>query len=181
MSRLLQRTWQRVVRRVGYPGVLALALLVPTAIIALWMPQLSRHADELRAALVAQADAVARQSQPVRRRMSNGEQVLEFVAAFPPLAQSSSDLDEVFAFAKHRNVTLLKGEYQLKLEPSTPLVSFTATFPVRNEYGALKDFTADVLKALPHVSMDELRLTRTDTGSGVLDSVVRFTFIYRNL
>jgi len=76
-------------------------------------------------------------------------------------------------------VELARGEYQLKSEAGTPLVTYTATFPVHTEYGALKQFTGDVLTALPHVSMDELRMARPDAGSGVLDSVVRFTFIYR--
>jgi hypothetical protein len=180
MKRILQRALQRVSRRFGYPGLIALALLVPSIVIALWIPRLNRHADELRAALAAQADAVARQNKPAQRRVSNGEQVLDFVAGFPPLAQSSDDLDKVFETAKRRHLILLKGEYQLKAEPNAPWVSYTATFPIRNEYGALKDFTADVLTALPHVSMDEMRMTRADAGSGVLDSVVRFTFIYRS-
>jgi hypothetical protein len=180
MNRRLQRGWWRVLRRVGYPGLLALALLVPTLALALWMPQLSHRADELRAALVAHADAVAQQGQPVRRRISDGERAVEFMAGFPLVAQSSSDLERVFAFANQRNVHLLKGEYQLKQEPNASLVSYSATFPIRNQYGALKDFTADVLGSLPHVSLDELRMARTDAGSGVLDSVVRFTFIYRS-
>jgi hypothetical protein len=100
------------------------------------------------------------------------------VSRFPALTQSANDLEQVFALAKRRNIDLLKGDYQLKSEANTSLVSYTATFPVRNEYGALKAFAADVLQALPHVSMDELRMSRADSGSGALDSVVRFTFIY---
>jgi hypothetical protein len=161
MNRLLQCTWRRAVRRVGYPGLLALALLLPAAVIALWIPQASRRADDLRTALVAQADAIARHGQPVQRPPSSGEQAAQFVAGFPALAQSSTDLGEVFA--------------------STSLITYSVTFPVRNEYAALKGFTADVLEALPHASMDELRLSRTDAGTGVLDGVVRFTFIYRSL
>jgi hypothetical protein len=181
MNRLLQLAWRRALRRVGYPGLLALALLLPAAVIALWLPQASRRADDLRAALVAQADAIARHGQPVKRPPSSGEQAAQFVAGFPALAQSSSDLGEVFAIAKRRNVALPKGEYQLKADPSTSLIAYSVTFPVRNEYAALKGFTADVLEALPHASMDELRLSRTDAGTGVLDGVVRFTFIYRSL
>ena len=56
----------------------------------------------------------------------------------------------------------------------------TATFPIRNDYGTLKDFSADVLTALPHVSMDELRMTRDAAGSASLDAVVRFTLFYRS-
>lgn len=180
MKRAAQRLWQRALRRLGVPGLLALTLLVPTLVIGLSMQGQQQRADELRATLVARADAVARQGQPVRRPMSQGEQVGEFAATFPPLAQSASDLERVFDAAQRQNVSLLKGEYQLKADPKAPLVSYTATFPVRNGYGALKAFTADVLTALPHVSLDELRMARTDAGTGVLDSVVRFTFIYRS-
>ncbi len=179
MNRLLQRCWHGAVRRLGQSGLLALALLIPSLAITGWLPQLSRHADELRAALAAKTEALARPGEPVRRPMTHGEQVNEFMARFPPLAQSSSDLEQVFALAKRRDVALLKGEYQLKTEPNLSMVSYSATFPVRNGYGALKAFAADVLEALPHVSMDELRMSRTDAVSNALDSVVRFTFVYR--
>jgi hypothetical protein len=180
MSRTLQRAWQSLLRRVGRTGLIALALLIPTAVIALAMPRLDRQTDALRAALAAKADAMVRMAPPPRRIMSSGEQVLEYVAGFPPLAQSASDLEKVFDTAKRRNVTLAKGDYQLKAEPNAPLVSYIVTFPLHNDYGALKAFTADVLTALPHVSMDELRMTRGDASGAVLDSVVRFTFVYRN-
>jgi hypothetical protein len=180
MIQPVQRLWRRALRRFGIPGVIALALLLPALAIGLAIPSLYRHSDELRATLITRADEISRRAQPVRRRVSSGEQVVEFVGAFPQLSQSSSDLEQVFAAAKQHNVSLLKGDYQLKAEPNTPLVAFTATFPVRNEYGALKAFTADVLTALPHVSLDELRMARADAGTGVLDSVVRFTFIYRS-
>lgn len=180
MNRQVQRLWQRALRRVGAPGLLALALLLPTLIIGLSMHVSQQRADELRATLAARADAIARQGQPVRRTLSQGEQVGEFAATFPPLAQSASDLERVFDAAQRQNVSLLKGEYQLKAEPKAALVSYTATFPVRNRYGALKAFAADVLTALPHVSMDELRMTRADAGTGALDSMIRFTFIYRS-
>ncbi len=180
MSRLVQRLWQRALRRFGTAGVVALALLVLALAVGLSIPSLNRHSDELRTALVLRADEITRNAQPARRRVSSGEQVVEFVGAFPQLSQSAGDLEQVFAAARQHNVSLLKGDYQLKAEPNTPLVAFTATFPVRNEYGALKAFTADVLTALPHVSMDELRMARADAGTGVLDSVVRFTFVYRS-
>lgn len=180
MNQHLQRLWWRAVRQFGAPGLIALFLLVPAVAIGLAIPTLTRHSDELRAALAARAEELSKRDQPVRRRMSAGEQVGEFVAGFPPISQSAADLEQVFAAAAQRKVTLPKGDYLLKAEPNSPLVAFTATFPVRNEYGALKAFTADVLTALPHVSMDELRMTRSDAGSGTLDSVVRFTFVYRS-
>jgi hypothetical protein len=180
VSHRIQRLWRRALRQFGTAGVIALALLVPALAIGLSIPTMIRHTDELRATLVMRADEITSKSQTVRRRVSSGEQVVEFVGTFPQLSQSAADLEHVFAAAKQYNVSLLKGDYQLKAEPNTPLVAFTATFPVRNEYAALKAFTADVLTAMPHVSLDELRMARADAGTGMLDSVVRFTFIYRS-
>lgn len=181
MRRHVQRLWQRALRQLGNPGLLALALLIPALAIAWSLPRQSRKADDLRAALAAKADTLARQREPVQRRISSGEQLVEFVARFPALTQSSDDLDRVFALAKRSKVNLLKGEYQLKPEPNTALVAYTATFPIRVQYATLKAFTADVLEAMPHVSMDELRMSRNDAGADALDSVVRFTFVYRSL
>ena len=180
MNSALQRAWRRALRRVGYPWLFALLLLALSVAIALWTPRLNHRALVLRTAVAAQSDLVSRLGQPVRRPLSNSEQAAEFMTSFPPLAQSSADLAEVFAIAQQRKVTLLKGEYQLKAEPNTSLVSYSVTLPMRNEYGALKGFAADVLEALPHASLDELRMARPDAGSSLLDSVVRFTFTYRN-
>jgi len=180
MNRMLRRSWQRVLRRLGVPGVVALAFLAPVLAIALWLPHLERQADDLRAALATQLDIAARQAPAAPPRKSNVELTTEFVAGFPVIEQSSSDLDKVFELARKRNLALLKGDYQLKQEPNAPLLTYTVSLPLRSEYGALKDFAADVLSALPHVSMDEMRMTRADAGSSVLDSMVRFTFVYRS-
>ena len=179
MSRLLLGLWRRTTRRIGATGVIGLALLLVAAAVGTAIPGLARQSDELRATLVSRADEISRKRQSVRRSVSSGEQVGEFVNAFPQLSHSADDLEQVFAAAQRYSVGLPKGEYVLKAEPNAPLVSFTATFPVRSEYGAIKAFTADVLTTLPHVSLDELRMARSDAGTGVLDAVIRFTFVYR--
>jgi len=177
MNRLL-RLWWHARLRLGVAGLSALVLAVPALVIAALLPQLSREGDRLRAALAAKAEASSRAPAPAPRPMSSSERAQEFVARFPPLARSADDLEKVFALAKTRRIDLSKGEYQLKAEPNSPLLFYTATFPVQNEYGALKAFAADVLLALPHVSMDELRMSRSDARTGSLDSMVRFTFVY---
>jgi len=172
------RSWRLAQRRLGLTGLLALALVVPTMAIALWLPELIRDGDALRDRLAARAERAALAPAVAARPMSDRERVQQFVSRFPPLSRNAEDLAQVFALARARRIDLPKGEYQLKVEPNSPLISYTATFPVQNEYKALKAFTGDVLQALPHVSMDELRMSRADARSGALDSVVRFTFIY---
>lgn len=179
MTGLLQGLWRRAARKLGATGVAGLAVLLLALAVGASIPGLARQSDELRAALASRAEDIARKGQSVRRGVPGGERIGEFVNAFPQLSHSAEDLEQVFAAAQRYSVGLPKGEYVLKAEPNAPLVSFTATFPVRSEYGAIKAFTADVLTTLPHVSMDELRMARSDAGSGVLDAVIRFTFVYR--
>jgi hypothetical protein len=180
MNALLQRTWRRLARQVGRLGLLGIALLVPTLLIALWMPQLTRQGEDLRETLAMQADAPIRKDPSARPRLSLREQTSGFVSAMPPLSQSADDLSTVFAIAARRKLTLPKGEYKLTKDPGTSLTSYTVTLPVRSDYASLKGFSADVLEALPHGAMDELRMTRSDIDSNVLDAVVRFTLVYRS-
>ena len=184
MTQSPTRLWRRAQRRFGPLGMAALALLVPTLLLAAWLPRLSREGDQLRAAWATHALHAAHASRAASAapsRMPVGQQIGEFVAAFPLLARSSDDLDEVFRSATRHHVQLLKGEYQLKHDAQAPLSNYTVTLPVHSEYGAVKDFAADVLRALPNASLDELRMSRADAGSTVLESVVRFTFVYRSL
>jgi hypothetical protein len=181
MKRPLMRLWQRMLRRFGRPGIVAVALLVAALVMAALIPGLQRQGDQLRLALTSTAAAASRPGPALPRTVPVEEQIHDFVAAFPPLAQSPGDLDEVFQSARRRKVPLLKGEYQLQQDTNAPLVTYTATFPVRAEYSAIKDFTADVLRALPNASMDELRMTRSAAGTTALESVIRFSFVYRRL
>ena len=87
---------------------------------------------------------------------------------------------EVFASAEAHHLALPKGEYKLDADPTGSIVSYSATFPIHGDYTTLKDFCADVLSALPHASMDELRIARDNAASQSLDAVVRFTFFYRS-
>lgn len=180
MKRVLPGMWHRALRYAGPFGIAGVALLMATLLLAAWIPHLQHEGQALRIAVAAKSASASAQG-PVSmvRRVPVDEQVSEFVAAFPLLSQSPNDLDEVFQSARRRNVQLLRGEYQLKQEANAPLVIYTASFPVRSDYGSLKDFTADVLRALPNASMDELRMNRSTSGSTVLESVIRFSFVYR--
>jgi hypothetical protein len=167
-------------RRVGVPGMLTLSLLATAAGIALWMPQLHRQADAMRLALATRTENAAPSAPAVPAPKSGAERTAEYVAGLPALKQNSSDLEKVFALAASRHLALPKGDYQVKQEPNAPLITYSANFPMRSDYAAVKAFASDVLSALPHASLDELRMTRADAGTGVLDSVVRFTFVYRS-
>jgi hypothetical protein len=180
MSITLLTVWRKALRRFGPFGIAAGGLLVMTAALALWIPQLDGQGESLRAAFETQSKAIPKAAPAASmRRIPVGQQIGEYVAEFPLLSKSPDDLKEVFLSAKRNNLQLLKGEYQFRNDAKAPLVTLTATFPISADYGSLRNFTTDVLRVIPNVSMDELRMARSSAGSTTLESSVRFSFIYR--
>lgn len=179
MNTTLTGLWHRLQRRLGRHGLLALALLLAALLLAGWALELDRQAAVLRQTLAARR--AARQAAPKAavRQVPIGEQVDDFVGAFPPLIASASDLEHVFQSASQHNMQLPKGEYKFKQNPNEPLTSYSATFPVHADYASIRDFSADVLRALPNASMEELHMARSSADSTVLEAVIRFTFVYR--
>jgi len=173
--------WTRARRTLGAPGLAALALLVPAALLLSWLPQLRLESSQAESSLVAETLSARRKGPPSARPLSSADQTRQYIAEFPPMTQSASDLESVFKAAQQHHITLAKGEYQVKSDPNGAFVRYTATFPLHDDFGSVKDFSADVLTALPHAAMDELRMARDSAGGTALDAVVRFTFFYRSL
>ncbi len=180
MRQFLLRHGRKLVRRIGLAGILGCAVLVVGASLALSLPALQRETQDAVSAIAARTLAARQAGQARPAAASPADAARAYVDGFPSLSQNAADLGQVFAAAQLRHVQLPKGEYQLKAEPTAAFVTYTATFPVHGDYEALKGFSADVLSALPHVAMDELRLSRDSAASTALDAVVRFTFFYRS-
>lgn len=180
MSTTLLGVWRRILRRLGPTGVAATALLGAGVALLATLPHLQDQTRALKADQDAQVQRMLRQRESVpARRVPLGEQIGGFVAAFPLLSQHADDLQVVFTTAEKRKLKLPRGEYQFHNEANAPLVMVTASFPVTSDYGTIKSFTADVLKSIPHASLDELRMNRDGAGSTTLESWIRFSFVYR--
>jgi len=172
--------WRRAHRHFGTHGMAALALAFCALLILTWLPRLAAEGEALTTAIKTRESAKSPAiSRVAVSRIPVGQQIGEFVSAFPPLSQNSENLNQVFTSAKRFNIQLPKGDYQVKKDATAPLVIVTATYPLNADYAAIRDFTADVLLAVPNASMDELRMARSAAGSNVLESVVRFSFVYQ--
>lgn len=180
MKHKLLGLWHRSLRYAGPYGIAGVTLLMAAVLIAASIPHVQKQGQEIRIKVAAKSNNLPASTLPTEvRRLPVDKQVSEFIAEFPLLSQNPSDLEVVFSSAKRRNIKLLHGEYQFKQDAKVPLVTYTATFPLSSDYGSIRDFTADVLRALPNASMDELRMNRRTAGSTVIESVIRFSFVYR--
>lgn len=180
MTSMLTRIWRRTLRRIGPLGVAAAVTLVIAAALAAWSAQLDREGELLHHRLQTLARSPS-QSVPAAKMpwVPVEQQIGEFVATFPPVSQTAADLNEVFQSARRHNIQLNRGDYQLKDDAHTALLTLTATFPLTAGYAQTKEFAADVLNALAHASMDELSMSRVTAGDNALETSVRFSFVYR--
>ena len=180
MSEVLRLPWRRAQRRIGASGLAAALLLLVAAAVAAWMPRLDREVAQLHESVALQRAALHAHATEARPEPSPADRLGQYVDAFPTLRQNAADLDAIFRSAQRHQLVLLKGEYQLKADAGSPFIAYSATLPVRSRYGAVKAFAADVLRILPHASLDELRISRDSAGADVLDAVVRFKLTYRS-
>jgi uncharacterized iron-regulated membrane protein len=173
------RSWRRAHRQLGTSGLLGALLLVLAVALVATGPQLQRASEGARAELEQRRAGLQRPREPAPDTLTAQEQFDRYVGGFPPFAQNASDVKAVFAGAQRAHVALLKGDYALKADAGSPFITYTATFPVHENYAALKLFAAEVLQDLPHAALDELRMVRPEANGSVLDATVRFTFVYR--
>lgn len=179
MNTALQGHWNRLRHRFDPYRMAALGMLLLALLVGAWLLALEQQADATQAAIARLRSTHKDISTPTVQRIPLAEQVDDFVAALPPLDTSTDDLEHLFDSAKKHNLDLPRGEYKLQQEVNAPLTSYTAILPVHGDYGAIRDFCADVLRDLPNASMEELRMARSSAEGTVLDAVIRFTFVYR--
>jgi hypothetical protein len=180
MNRTLLGLWRRLHRRLGHYVIAALVMALCALALGGWALQLNAAEANLRQLALAQRSTTSElKVQAPFKRPSMDQQMDSLVESFPPLSQSPADLKAVFQSASHSNIRLLKGDYQFKNDSHSALVVLSASFPLHASYGSTKEFAADVLRAVPNASMDELRMERSAANVSELESSIRFSFVYR--
>jgi len=173
----------RLHMRFGANG-LAGAGLVLVALIGLLYAQQAHHESAQLQAQAEQARALAAQkpalAAPARDTAAPAERLARFQNWFPAADTATADLRKIFAAARRNHLDLARGEYNLTaIDGSSALQKFDVIFPVKEHYGAVKSFVADVLNQLPHASLAELRVERPASAADELDTRVHFTLYYR--
>lgn len=180
MSGLLIGAWHRTLRKYGAYGVIAAFFLCAALVITAWIPWLKSQSDVMRTEVqrMTLEHPIAAPTSVIRQ-VPLSQQVGEFLGGFPPHVQNPADLREVFRIAAAHQINLPKGEYQFKNDANAPLLTVTLSLPVAADYASIKAFSTELLASVPNASLDELRMTRNEAGSKVLEALVRFSFVYR--
>jgi len=95
-----------------------------------------------------------------------------------PLAQrQNEDLKTLFQLARRRGLLLAQAEYGRPADVSASIDGLQLTLPLGGSYPQLRQFAEDALRAMPHLSIDQIGFER-DTIAGAV-ARIKLTLWYR--
>jgi len=175
-----RRLAHRIHMRLGANGILGVALLALALGGVAYAQLLQAQAAQLQAQAEAARSRTAQVSTQQIESVPPAERLARFQNWFPSVDTSSADLRKIFRAAQTAHVQLARGEYNLTtIDGSGGLQKLDVILPVKEHYGPVKAFVGEVLNALPHASLAELRVERAASAADELDTRVHFTLYYR--
>ncbi len=175
-----RRIAHRVHLRLGANGLVGVVLVVLAVVGLLYAARAQQEAAQLQAQAEQARSRSAAVTEPVAPVVPAGERLARFQNWFPTADTSTADLRKIFRAAQANHLVLARGEYNFStIDGSGGLQKFDVILPIKEHYAGVKGFVAEVLNALPHASLAELRVERPAAAADELDTRVHFTLYYR--
>jgi hypothetical protein len=180
---LRQRTEQMLLRavpqmryqlaRLGPAGLTGLAVLAAASVaaIALLLPA-HQSLLALRGELMSQGSGAPAAAQPQRTPQ-------QFAAALPSRDEIPAVLGVVLVQAAESGIVLQQGKYTFSPAAPNRLARYTFEFPVKADYGNIRDFVDKSLAAVPALGLDKLHLERKNVGDTLVSAQVGFIVYLR--
>ncbi|MFZ5539018.1 MAG: hypothetical protein ACOY5V_04670 [Pseudomonadota bacterium] len=181
--RIARRSARAVHARLGTAGLAGAALLAAAVAAFAYAPRLQREAEALQEQVDHTRAQLLRLGRDLVRQPDSAQQLARFREWFPTSDRATADLRVLFAAAAKHGVELPRGEYAVARDDDAGrLARHEIVLPVKERYGAIKAFVGEVLNALPHASVSELRIERNAggaVGAAPLEARVKLTLFYR--
>ncbi|KVP91448.1 hypothetical protein WJ95_08005 [Burkholderia ubonensis] len=166
-------------RAFGLPGLAGVLMLGAAAV--LYAAVANVEADT-RAMRDPAGLARAARSHPAGERHAAADAVAldALPDLFPRFSQSADDIAAIFAQARDSHLTLGTAEYQVTTDSGARFARYQVLLPVKDQYGAIRQFVARVLNNVPNAALQEIHVARPAVNGNVLDARVRFELVYRS-
>ncbi|MGZ2745451.1 hypothetical protein [Burkholderia stagnalis] len=166
-------------RAFGLPGLVGVLTLGVAAIV---YAAVSNVEADTRAMRDPAGLARAARSHPAGERHAAADAVAldTLPDLFPRFSQSANDIASIFAQARDSHLTLGAAEYQVMTEAGAHFARYQVLLPVKDQYGAIRQFLARVLNNVPNAALREIHVERPAVNGNVLDARVRFELVYRS-
>lgn len=154
--------------------VLAAGLMCATGVL-LWLLlaiEYQQRARQAATGLLRQSEAHIAHA-PASRQQPGPE---AFRAALGELPETTRLLQPVFTLAAKSGVEIARGDYQLLPDADGGFHVYRATLPLTGSYRAVREFSEQLLLALPFMSIDQLSLQRAHAGEAVLNARLSIAF-----
>ncbi|MBG6223071.1 MULTISPECIES: hypothetical protein [unclassified Janthinobacterium] len=172
---LLRLRAQLLLRRLGAPACLAVALLALGAAAWVWAWQQRAMAAQLEARPLPQpslAVATAAAAAPA----TASENMARFYAALGQQRHAEQQVKQLFDLAAKNGLVLAQGEYKSGYDKASRVTTWQVTLPLKGSYTAVWQFALQALRAMPFASLDELSFRREQIADTQLEARLRLTF-----
>ncbi|MDN2698074.1 hypothetical protein O0882_17310 [Janthinobacterium sp. SUN073] len=164
---------QLLLRRVGAPAWLAVALLALGVAAWVWAWQQRAVAARLEARPLPQPSlAVAIVAPPV----TASENLARFYATLGQQRHAEQQVKQLFDLAAKNGLQLAQGEYKSGYDKASRVATYQVTLPLKGSYAAVWQFALQALRAMPFASLDELSFRREQIADTQLEARLRLTF-----
>lgn len=113
---------------------------------------------------------------PAAAPPSSDQNLRDFYAALGDRRGVERQLKAVFALAARHGLELAQGEYRSAQDRNAGLFTYQVNLPVKGSFGAILAFALDVLRAMPHASLDDVAFRRDAVGDAGVEARLRLTF-----
>jgi hypothetical protein len=103
----------------------------------------------------------------------------QFAAALPSRDQIPALLGVVLVQAAESGIVLEQGKYTFSPATANRLARYSFEFPVKAEYGDIRNFVNKVLASIPSLGLDKLHLERKNVGDTLVSAEVGFVIYLR--
>lgn len=176
MPAIVDLQWfaRRALRRLGLPGVAALAALAAALVLAFagLLPLLDDIAG-LRAELSRPAVAVVAPNSIPDAGEQLARDLEDFSARFPTIVQLSGQLDALFDLAAAQGLSVNRGEYALVEKSGGQWRRFELTLPVTGTYPQVRALVSEMLAKMPALAISDIALEREKIADGQLRATLR--------
>lgn len=155
------RSLRRIMRQLGWPGVLGLGLLVfaATFYVSGWRPA-AAYRDDLQMNLELRQREANRPATTDRALLTPTAQLAEFHKAFPDVASQPDWLEKIFKVASSEGIALEQGDYKLTRSVAGRIVRLHINFPVKCSYPQMRSFIARLKTEIPVLALEHIQFER---------------------
>jgi hypothetical protein len=175
--------WHGIVRRVGWPGLAGVVLLLLALLAGLFFvkPALeeSWKIQKIHSRWLEKQNSLAPTSVVSSPPLSLDEKARTHIADLPALLEVPKIISRLHEMARSSGVSWKEAQFFFSPGSATQLPTYTLAFPVQGSYKGIREFMTASLNNEPALTLSDLLFIREDPNAVQLTAQVRLVLYLR--